>query len=114
MNWLTDALSMVNDDKVYLLPTARNNIEVHELSPDNWLVLNWDNEKFWLRFAVLQLSYTEKEEQYCTLVFHGEGPTGNLRECRHTWWGEEGYVFYPPGPVIAAAFTFLGRYYDFT
>lgn len=46
------------------------------------------------------------------LLFHGEGPSGALRECRHTWWGENGYVHYPHFATIEAAFRELRRWFD--
>lgn len=50
------------------------------------------------------------------IVFHGSGPGGakgvTLRELRHTYWGEDGYVFYPNGTLIAAAFAALGEWFD--
>ena len=48
------------------------------------------------------------------LVFHGNGPSGNLRELRHTWWGEDGagYLFSPNSKLIAAAFGALREWFD--
>jgi hypothetical protein len=46
------------------------------------------------------------------VVFHGSGPSGALRELRHTHWGEGGYVFYPNAKLIAAAFAALTRWFD--
>ena len=46
------------------------------------------------------------------LVFTGSGPSGNLRELRHTTWGDGGYIFYPPGKLIAAAFAALEEWFD--
>lgn len=46
------------------------------------------------------------------LVFRGCGPSGELRELRHTWWGEDGYVHLPQGALIADAFAKLERWFD--
>lgn len=48
-------------------------------------------------------------------IFHGDGVAGSLRECRHTRWGVDGsggYIFNPPGPLIAAAFMRLAEFFD--
>lgn len=47
-------------------------------------------------------------------LFHGEGPSGNLRELRHTHWGhaDDGYLHEPNGALIAAAFEALKRWFD--
>lgn len=45
-------------------------------------------------------------------VFSGEGPSGALRELRHTDWGSDGYLADPPADVIGAAFRELRRWFD--
>ncbi len=48
-------------------------------------------------------------------VFHGVGPSGALRELRHTFWGEGdngGYIFYPNAKLIADAFVKLSKWFD--
>lgn len=47
-----------------------------------------------------------------SVVFHGNGPSGALRELRHTYWGENGYIFYPHGVLIASAFEALREWFD--
>lgn len=46
------------------------------------------------------------------VLFHGSGPSGSLRELRHTNWGEDGYIFDPDMSIIGAAFTALGEWFD--
>lgn len=48
-------------------------------------------------------------------IMHGDGPSKVLRELRHTFWGESdnsGYIFYPSGKLISAAFEALERWFD--
>lgn len=45
-------------------------------------------------------------------IFHGNGFAGGLRELRHSYWGEDGYVFYPSATLIAGAFKELQRWFD--
>lgn len=47
-------------------------------------------------------------------LFHGEGPSGTLRELRHTHWGhaDDGYLHEPNGALIAAAFEALKPWFD--
>lgn len=64
-------------------------------------------------FAVLDLAYTaEIGGVKLSLVFHGEGPSDGLRELRHTYWGEDGYLFYPDARVITAALAALKEWFD--
>ena len=46
------------------------------------------------------------------VIMGGEGPGGSLRECRHTYWGEEGYVHYLNGKHTRAILDWLEKYYD--
>lgn len=49
------------------------------------------------------------------VVFHGSGPAGGLRECRHTFWGEAdnaGYIFYPNRKLICTALDALQQWFD--
>lgn len=99
-------------------------LEVRELIPgESWLVLN-DNPydegvKYsgWLEFALLQFhsSNADGSSPLGVLVFHGDGPSCNLREPRHTYWGEDGggYLFYPRTSVIESGLSALKEFYDF-
>lgn len=51
------------------------------------------------------------DESQLNLLLHGRGFTGG-RECRHTYWGEEGYIFYPNASNIIAAINWLTKYFD--
>lgn len=44
--------------------------------------------------------------------FKGYGFTGFLRELRHTWYGEDGYIFYPDIGLMQAAFKRLEAWFD--
>lgn len=117
--WLESETSPCNDSMTaYSIDKARTKCEVRELDGHGWLVLKPKEgepaQDTWLQFAVLDFHCSEGDDTnaYGKLVFHGEGPTGVLRECRHTYWGEDGYVFYPSGTVIKAAFKALAEFYD--
>lgn len=117
VGWLDSEIDGPQEDmRVYSLDKARARYEVREICADGWLVLNWDEDRFLLKFAVLHFYSSEMDDSNVRTqcVFHGEGPVGNLRECRHTWWGEdgEGYLFYPPGKVITSGLKALSEFYD--
>lgn len=67
-------------------------------------------------FVVLQWhSSDDKGVSHFERLFHGSGPSGYLRELRHTFWGEPdngGYIFYPSAKLIADAFRVLGEWFD--
>lgn len=115
--WLRPRASEVNDhDMVYSLAEAKRNFTVIPLLSSGYLVVH-EEEELIVRFAVFYFSYSvcgQDESTMLNLIFHGEGPSGSLRECRHTYWGAEGegYLFYPDGRVIAAAFKELSKYFN--
>lgn len=41
----------------------------------------------WLRFVFVETTGHAEEGIYCTVLLHGEGPLGELGECRHTYGG---------------------------
>lgn len=112
IEWLKNRIDPIHGDRVYPLDDARERFTVRELMPNAYLVLNFEND--WLKFAVLEFSSSNVDgsETMLSCLFHGEGPGMGLRECRHTWWGEDGYLFYPDGRVIAAAFAALSEFFD--
>jgi hypothetical protein len=78
-----------------------------------------DDRELSVSFAVFQFACgsatqngVEVSGAKMSLVFHGEGPSGALRELRHTYWGEDGYIFYPNGELISKAFVALREWFD--
>ena len=110
IDWLIDHSEIEDSEYIYNLDTIKAKYEVLELVRDGYLVLHWD--KSWLHFAVLNFHYSDDEKTMLSVQFHGEGPTDGLRECRHTWWGDGGYLFYPKGDLIAKAIGELSKYFD--
>ena len=47
------------------------------------------------------------------IVVHGEGSSG-LRECRHTYFGDDGYIFYLDGDVLSWGIEQLRQWFDMT
>lgn len=114
MDWLVGHEGLINAlDKDYSLDYAKQNYEVIELVEDqSWLVLN--KTEYWMKYAVLQFAHSnsDRTELMTSIVFHGEGTINGLNECRHTWFGDEGYVFYLPGKTVIRALQELSKYFD--
>ncbi len=112
IEWLENVQE--ENDVVYPLDRIDVRYERRELTPSVWLILNWDANKLWLKFAVLEFYCSEGDGKNTMLscVFHGEGPVGNLRECRHTYWGNDGYLFYPNGKAITSGIQALSEFFD--
>jgi len=67
-----------------------------------------------VRFALFEWSCSNADDtnRQFSMVFHGVGVGGGLRECRHTYWGEGGYVHMMPLDVVAKAMAALRKWFD--
>lgn len=104
-----------DDTNLYAEPDIRAKAtRVVELKKDGRLaVLATDELR--VSFVVFRFAAGTSDGSHPTLyerVFDGEGPSGELRELRHTDWGEDGYLFYAPGALIADAFEKLKEWFN--
>jgi hypothetical protein len=119
MEWLDSIVDDLcgNQTRVYPLDLARQKYDVRPLGKNGWLVLKHPaDDSIWLEFAVLQTMYECEGKIFMEMIFHGGGPLGALRECRHTHWGHEeddGYIYYPDAEIITLAFSELRDFFDF-
>lgn len=65
-----------------------------------------------VEFVVLSWCSASDQGSEYEHVFHGYGYSGALRELRHSYWGEDGYIFYPQASVITSALTMLKEWFD--
>jgi hypothetical protein len=103
-----------NDCPVYLLSEIRSKSDLLELCADGYLAVlpNVEKDSCLVVFGVFTHVYTDDTGEYVSTQFHGYGFSGALRECRHTYWGQDGYLFYSNGKVISLAFKELSKYFD--
>jgi hypothetical protein len=88
--------------EVYDLPLSEAiiGINTHDLSID-FEVFEWSGEMI-----------KPPEGNFYTSIMRGSGVGGNLREFRHLWIRDEGYLYYPNLSLFAALETFLKKYFD--
>lgn len=126
----TDKLKPFKEDffseSQYLLEEIKEKAtKVIEIDHNNWLVLNvkspYDENDLknlkdcWMEYAMF--SFCVQKEDGLTkvnLIFQGEGPTGPLKEFRHTYWGldSKGYTFYLPIKATIKALQILNEYFE--
>lgn len=101
------------DSIEYSLEKIKNiDCEVVNLN-GGYLILS--KEEVSIDFALLETSgYDQEGKEFLRLIFHGNGTGDSLRECRHTCWGENGYLFYMPLELIKEAMTELLKHFDNT
>ena len=110
VDWLIGEIGL-NEDVVYRVDKIPKDLKVIRLKRQGAIVFNLRDD-LWVKFAVCSLAFTQDNIDYLSLVFQGEGPSDNLRELRHTYWGEDGYIFYVNGIEITEAFAHLAEYFD--
>lgn len=66
----------------------------------------------WMEFVFLEETESQDGAIYGEVLISGCGYTGSLRECRHTWWGRDGYIFYPSPRAIRTALDWLETVFD--
>lgn len=101
------------DDDIYkLLPFGG---EEFTLSGKGVLRVYYD-EFDWVSWALLQGYHYEDESDIFdsfTLYASGEGVGGALREPRHSYFGNNGYLFYADVSLLKFCFQKLEKYFDF-
>jgi len=116
---------MNQEDVVYpldkILSAATKVIEIDEGSGSCWLCLYQKEEyEHWLDYGLFQIvsSASDGSSTEVSCIFQGGG-TGtlkegefSLREFRHTYFGDDGYVFYMPIKETIKALQILSTYFD--
>lgn len=102
-----------NDDTAYSKTAlqAKFGEEIFEELTDNLVVVGIQDEHGWLKFCFMEFNHSDDTDTYYNQMWYGEGPTG-LRECRHSWIGDDGYVFYINKLNFVAALEWLEKRYD--
>lgn len=91
-------------DPCWELDKIAEHMTVKKLLPNFWVATNVTESWAELAFLDFYSSNLDGSGTRVNLVLTAEGPTG-LRECRHTRWGREGYVYYMNFEHVRAALT---------
>lgn len=110
-----------NDDPVYWEHEIRTAATTVVDLPDGLLAVSEPADGSWTHVTLFAWASgpatrngVEVEPNCYHRIMHGDGPSKGLRELRHTYWGEpdSGYIFYPNGKLISAAFGALRTWFD--
>lgn len=87
-----------------------------ELLPQSLYIVSNGDYSGWLKFNFyIWVAQDEEGTVFVSHLIGGQGPAGGsegLRECRHTYWGDSGYLFYPNKKQIIACLEWLSQYFD--
>ena len=73
------------------------------------------NDGIWVKLHFLEVNSWDEHETFVSSLFKCEGPGGvdhPLRECRHTYFPDNGYVFYLNYDNMIAALDYCKNYFD--
>lgn len=79
-----------------------------------WLYALVKYEDTWVKVSFVEVYADRPEGVEVQHFFSSEGPSGSLRECRHTHFGEraDGYMFHLDFGQLRLALDFLGQFFD--
>ena len=111
-DWTLEGKSITRSDCDVYVVADQGATELIDLGRDAVLAVK-TSDGFAIRFAVFELHYSDVDGKNArhTMLLHGEGYAGDLRECRHIWWGEDGYTFYLDFEIVEAALRELRRWF---
>jgi len=110
---LIEKQSYCNDeDTVYALKDIKDTAESVEILLDEGLIVSYDNRDGWYDFAFYDWTYGTDDGDFYSLLCTVSGPADVLQECRHTYFANDGYIFYMNKKVMIAMLEFLEQYYD--
>lgn len=115
MTWISCGRSITDGETVvYRVPDQHATHRI-SLGHDAWLLVQ--EVGIQVEFAVFVFHTGQASDgtpEHHTRLLYGSGPSANLRECRHIWWGDpgdSGYTFYLNFEVVEAALRELRRWF---
>lgn len=101
-----------NDDDEYLYDGLTENFE-HRFFNDHLFV--FQKEELWMSFAFFQFNGCEMDgdkeiNKTGELFWYGDGPLGNLKELRHSYFAQ--YVFYASPSFIKQCCDIILEYFE--
>lgn len=115
---LTPSVAPVSEFEIFSLDEIKSKYrEVKQLDNMHWVAYWWNpadaKDNTWLDWKFLQFHMSDGDgsNAFVEIICQGNGPT-SMRELRHTNWGENGYLFYPPFKAMRLLIDDLEQYYD--
>ncbi len=103
----------------YYLDQIMDKFEVIELENNCYLALDieyWEGAPGKVDFCLFDFrsSSADREPRQTTVskIWWGYGFSSGLRELRHSYFGDDGYVFYAPLDAMRQTIDILKKYFD--
>ncbi len=111
-----DWLSKTSDGDGYSLDRIQKAHTVISIGSDAWVILREETGTLYFAVARFISSDSDGLDVSVEVFWHGWGcgslNGSGLRECRHSYFGDDGYVFYIDGRIMSQAFKVLSTYFD--
>ena len=98
--------AIYHEDYIKSIP----DVELIELQKDIFWVL--DGMDKWDHLLFLQVEQTDDSGITFKVLCKVNGYSGNLREMRHTWFSDNGYVYYLNRNDINSMLDYCSKYFD--
>jgi hypothetical protein len=82
-----------------------------KLNRDIWVSTKENGHQLSFQFLEFASSDMDDTNIEVDIIMHGYGYI-ELRECRHTYWGEEGYIYYPNTTNLRAILDWIDKHFD--
>lgn len=100
----------IGDHTMYKLSDMLKNFTVVPVTKGLYAIE--DNQEHWIDVCFMTLDSSMDNEEFLSELFRSSGTLGCLRECRHTYFPDDGYVFYMNKGDMVAALEYLEKYFD--
>jgi len=103
------------DEFMYNIGKLLGVFEIVKKLRDDSFIVAYNESDNWYDFVFLEWESESDEGVFYKELCRVSGPGGkdsSLRECRHTYFADNGYIFYMKKENIRAMLDFLEEYYD--
>lgn len=98
------------------IPSSITTVEIEGVRGRNYLYLDlntpWNVDFLLVNGAGCAILENGEEQEEVDLTFSGGGISNTLRELRHIYFGEEGYIHSMDGLLVINAIKYLSKYFD--
>lgn len=104
----------LKEDSLYRLDRLQKHHKMETILEESLYVAANDNGD-WVECTFFEWTSESDDGVYLTPLFSSSGPGGvdcPLRECRHTYFADKGYVFYMNRERMIAALDYCTKYWD--
>ena len=105
-------MKKIDIEKEYYLQEIKKYYKIEELLEDRLWVASTMEMEIHQTLIFLKFNYSDDDGINVTTLFSIEGPIGNLKEGRHTYFPENGYIFYMNYEEMCISLNHCKKYFE--